>query len=146
MSLRLRLSLLFLGLFILGMLSALGRSVDIARTLIRNDIESSRLLSRQVIELLAHTHLDGTVSGAGTADFVMHLQNLQDAIGIEIQVESRTRAYPEFPRHAPVEVVAPQWFVELLEIDQTSLEQTLGVIDGDTIKVRIDPGAYINLM
>jgi two-component system sensor histidine kinase UhpB len=40
--------------------------------------------------------------------------------------------------------MAPQWFVELLDIDRTSLEQTLGVVNGDTISVRIDPGDEIN--
>ena len=146
MSLRLRLSLLFLGLFILGMLSALGRSVDIANGLIRDDIETARLLSREIIELLDHTHAAGVPTAAGTDDFVAHLQELQGALDIDIEIESRTRVYPEFAGHTPVEVVAPQWFVEVLNIDQTSLEQTLGVVGGDTITVRIDPGEEINEM
>ena len=144
MSLRLRLSLLFLGLCILGMLSALGRSIDVAQAMIRDDIEMSRLLSRQIIALLEHTHADGTVSTAGSADFITHLQELQDELSIDIDIESRTRTYPEFAGHRPVEVVAPQWFVELLDIDRASLEQTLGVIDGDTVTVHIDPGGDIN--
>ncbi|MDY6981886.1 MAG: histidine kinase [Pseudomonadota bacterium] len=146
MSLRLRLSLLFLGLFILGMLSALGRSVDVAQTLIRSDIENARVLSREIIDLLAHTHDAGARTAAGTADFIAHLQELQQALNIDIEVQSRTRSYPEFTGHTPVEVFAPQWFVEVLNIDRTSLEQTLGVVDGDTITVRIDPGADINAL
>jgi two-component system sensor histidine kinase UhpB len=143
-SLRLRLSLLFLGLFILGMLSALGRSVDVAQSLIRSDIENARLLSREVIDLLAHTHAAGVGSVAGTDDFIARLQKLQGALDVDIQIHSRTRTYPEFTGHTPVEVIAPQWFVEVLNIDRTSLEQTLGVVDGDTISVRFDPGADIN--
>ena len=146
MSLRLRVSLLFLGLFILGMLSALSRSIDIATGLIREDIEASRLLSREVIQLLTHSHAGDVASPAGAADFVTHLKDLQDALRIDIDIESRTRIYPEFANYTPVEVIAPQWFVEVLNIDQTSLEQTLGVIDGDTIKLRIDPGDEINAM
>lgn len=146
MSLRLRLSLLFLGLFILGMLSALGRSVDVAARLVRSDIENARLLSREIVELLSHTHEAGVTSAAGTSDFIAHLQQLQDALDIDVEVQSRTRSYPEFTGHAPVEVIAPQWFVEVLNIDRTSLEQTLGVIDGDTITIRIDPGADINAL
>lgn len=144
MSLRLRVSLLFLGLFILGMLSALSRSIDIATTLIRDDIDASRLLSREIIDLLEHTHVTEGVSAAGTADFVTHLKELQDTLGLDINIESRTRRYPEFADYSPVPIVAPQWFVEVLNIDQTSLGQTLGVIDGDTITVRIDPGDEIN--
>lgn len=146
MSLRFRLSLLFLGLFILGMLSALGRSIDIADALIRADIESTRLLSRQVVELLAHTHETDPPSAAGTVDFVAHLQDLQDELSIDIEIESRTRTYPEFADYTPVDIVAPQWFVELLDIDQASLEQTLGAFGGDTVTVRIDPGAHINAL
>lgn len=146
MSLRLRLSLLFLGLFILGMLSALERCVDVATTLIRDDIEASRLLSRQIIELLAHTHGGDLNSPAGVTDLIAHLKQLEAELSLDINIESRTRSYPEFADYMPVEVEAPQWFVELLDIDQTSLEQTLGVVDGDTITVRIDPGDEINAM
>src|SRR5690606_2805017 len=96
--------------------------------------------------LLAHTHEPDTRSAAGTADFIAHLQKLQQSLNIDIDVQSRTRSYPEFTGHTPVEVVAPQWFVEVLNIDRTSLEQTLGVVDGDTITVRIDPGADINAL
>lgn len=144
MSLRFRLSLLFLGLFILGMLSALGRSVDIATNLIRNDIEASRMLSREIIELLSHVHAAETASSSGSSDFIAHLQEIEARLGLDIKIESRTRNYPEFADYTPVEVDAPQWFVELLDIDQTSLEQTLGVVEGDTITVRIDPGEDIN--
>ena len=146
MSLRLRLSLLFLGLFILGMLSALGRSVDIVNNLIRNDIETSRLLSREIIELLSQSYASDLDSAAGVADFVDHLKQLQEALGIDINIQSQTRSYPEFATSAPVAVVAPQWFVEMLNIDQSSLEQTLGVVDGDIITVQIDPGDTINAM
>ena len=75
MSLRLRLSLLFLGLLILGMLSVLERSIGTASREIRNGIQSSRLLSQQVIDLLAHTH-DGALSD-NNADFIAHLQSLE---------------------------------------------------------------------
>lgn len=146
MSLRFRLSLLFLGLFILGMLSALGRSIDIATDLIRGDIEATRVLSRQIVELLTHTHESGIASTAGSADFVAHLKDLQDELGIDINIESRTRSYPEFATYTPVEIEAPQWFVEILGLDSTSLEQTLGVVGGDTITARIDPGDEINAM
>ncbi len=146
MSLRFRLSLLFLGLFILGMLSVLGRSIDTATREIRNEIDASRLLSRQVVDLLEHAHQTDFGTAGGSNDFILHLQELQDALGFDVDIDSRTREYPQFAEYAPVTIVAPQWFVELLDIDQTSLNQTLGVIDGDTITVRIDPGDEINEM
>jgi hypothetical protein len=87
-SLRLRLSLLFLGLFILGMVSALGRSLDIATSLIRDDIESARLLSREIIDLLTHAHAVDLGTSAGSADFIKHLKNLESELGLDIDVES----------------------------------------------------------
>ncbi len=146
MSLRFRLSLLFLGLFILGLLSVLGRSIDTASREIRNEIDASRLLSRQIVDLLEHAHQTDQGPVVDSADFIKHLRELQDALGFDVDIESRTHTYPQFAEYDAVEIVAPQWFVEVLDIDQTSLEQTLGVINGDTIKVRIDPGDEINEM
>jgi two-component system sensor histidine kinase UhpB len=141
-SLRFRLSLLFLGLFILGMLSVLGRSIDTATRAIRADIDASRLLSRQVVELLSHTH----PGSEGSPDFIQHLQELQDGLGFDIDIVSQTNQYPQFSDSPRVEVLAPRWFVDLLNIDETSLRQPLGVIDGDEIIAHIDPGDEINEM
>ena len=144
MSLRLRLSLLFLGLLILGMLSVLERSIGTASREIRNGIQSSRLLSQQVIDLLAHTH-DGALSD-NNADFIAHLQSLEDALGFDIDVVSQTRDYPQFSDSSRVQIQAPRWFMGVLNIDEASLVQTFGVIGGDTVIVHIDPGNKINEM
>lgn len=143
MSLRLRLSLLFLGLFILGMLSVLGRSIETTSRVINNDIQAARLLSSQVINLLAHTNAGGV---AGDDDFLRHLQDLQNALGLDIDIESEQRDYPQFSDTRRGEIHAPDWFVSVLDIEEADLVQTFGEINGDTILVRIDPSGIVNEM
>ncbi|MEY4640581.1 MAG: hypothetical protein RLZZ227_575 [Pseudomonadota bacterium] len=146
MSLRFRLSLLFLGLFILGMLSVLGRTIDTATRAIRNDIATSQLYFSQIIVLLAHTHAEG---GDGfsfaSPDVTEHLLQLQNVLNFDIDISSPTNQYPEFAAERRVDVIAPDWFVAVLDIDADSLVQNFA-LNGETITLRVDPGDEINDM
>ncbi len=142
MSLRFRLSLLFLGLFIMGMLSVLGHSIDTAGREVRNEIEAARQLSRQILDLLTQVH--GTTEPS--PDFIADLQEMQEALGFDVDIRSPVHEYPQFSGTRRGEITAPQWFVSVLDIEENTLVQEFGEINGDTIIVRIDPADEINEM
>jgi len=144
-SLRLRLSLLFLGLFILGFLSVLGRSIESARQEVAGDIESTRVLASQLVSLLFHVH-EGEAAGSDPAlpHFSAHLAELEAQLGFHLEFASEAPNLLQATAQEPVPVLAPGWFVSLLDIPPDSMTLQFSSDKGTDIRFTIDPGQHIN--
>jgi two-component system, NarL family, sensor histidine kinase UhpB len=142
-SLHLRLSLLFLGLIVLGFWSVLGRSLEVARQQVADDIAAARLLSTQLVTLLLHAH-DETSDLAQIPDLHVHLQDLQKELGFGVSLSSSLRDYPVLPQPAVPELRAPLWFINMLVIDPAALLLQFESRQGDKVEIRIEPAADIN--
>jgi two-component system sensor histidine kinase UhpB len=144
-SLRLRLSLLFLGLFILGILSVLGRSIESARREVRYEIEAARVLTTLVGDLIVHERQSsGATAEEALPDFLQHLLEMEAELGFDVEVVPATEKFSQFDVVRTVPVRAPQWYVALLDIEEESLSREFMEFDGSTIMVNLDPGDAIN--
>lgn len=143
MSLRLRLSLLFLALMAVGTLAVLGRGVDMARAKVHEHLASNSFLTSQLLGL-AFLNAPTTFQGELPVAFYERLEALESAPGFDVEIRSDAQVYPEFNGSTGARLLAPQWFVELLDIDDELLIGALGEINGDPILIRVDPNDEIN--
>lgn len=142
MSLRARVALLVLGLFMAALLAAGAMSVSDARDDVRADIEYNNALIKRVLALTLGDAADPAVSSS--AEFLPRLMDMASALHFDVQIDSARNRYPQFDRENRQLVDAPAWFVGLLGIDKMGLSQDVGVLDGDRIVLRTDPSREIN--
>lgn len=148
MSLRARLILVFVGLFLSGMAVIFVRSLVDARIEVREELEFSRQVVGQFVELLAPsvapeedvqearqrmlTQLRGRLLGLQTADRFDIEVNFQELLrGREHIMDTR-------------ELTAPQWFLRLLGLDESRLTLEHELPGGETLVILVDPVGKIN--
>ena len=141
MSLRARVALLVLGLFVAAMLGAFAVSVREARNDVLEEIAYDKtLISRVLVLAFGDANTDPAITSA--PDFPHRLTDFADALHFDVEIGGKSDL--RFA-HTNVTVVdAPAWFVRLLDIDSDTLLQDYGRIDGQNIVLRTDAYREIN--
>lgn len=143
MSLRVRLTLVITILFLLGTLVITGRSLVNARLEIREEIEFSRQISSQFIELLTQKDNPDDVQKS-VAVLRSQLTHMETAGRFAIDVTSGPgREGKIVPINADL-LLAPPWFLDVLGIDESQLLLFHELKSGETLIVRVDPVGEIN--
>ncbi|MES2604716.1 MAG: histidine kinase [Pseudomonadota bacterium] len=145
MSLRSRLALLVLGLFMVALLAAAVKSLNDARNDVLAEIAYDQALATRVLTLTLGD-VANNPSLAATPGFLGQLMELASALNFDVQVipAPNGNAYPQFGRENVSPLEAPAWFVSLLAIDEAAMSQEIGNINGDRVFIRTDPFREIN--
>lgn len=148
MSLRARLILVFVVLFLAGMAVIFGRSLHAARIEVLEEIEFSRQVVGQFIELLAPSIPEnGDALEARRrmlAQLRGRLQGLETAEKFDIEVNFRELVRGRENVIDTTQLTAPQWFLEVLGLDASRLTLEHRLPSGETLSVLVDPVGKIN--
>lgn len=148
MSLRARLILLFVGLFLTGMAVIFVRSLVDARIEVREELEFSRQVVGQFIELLAPSipHEDDAIEARQRMLMQLRAQllGLQTAGRFDIEVNFRELLRGREHVMDTQELTAPQWFLRLLGLDASRLTLEHDLPSGETLVILVDPVGKIN--
>jgi two-component system sensor histidine kinase UhpB len=140
-SLRARVALLVLGLFVAAMLGAFAVSVREARNDVLEEIAYDKVLINRVLALaIGDANADPALTT--TPDFPRRLTDFAEALHFDVEVAGKPD--PRFQHSNHTVSDAPAWFVDLLNIDNETLLQDFGRIDGDRIVLRTDAFREIN--
>lgn len=143
MSLRVRLTLVIAILFLLGTLLVMGRSLLSARVEIREEVEFSRQIASQFIELLTR-HEESTPQQESIAVLRSQLTRMETAGRFAIDVTSSAAFNGSITPINSGQLKAPAWFLDVLGIDESQLLLFHELDDGQTLVVRVDPVGEIN--
>ena len=143
MSLRLRLTLVLSFLFLLSIAVVTGRSLIGARQEIREEIEFSRQISNEFLQLLAPQESDFEEE-----QFInvlrSQLSHLETLDRFDIEVSQGANPGTAIEPIDPSRLDAPSWFVDVLGIDGSQLIRLYELGNGKTLIVRVDPVGEIN--
>jgi len=142
-SLRVRLTLVITILFLLGTLVVTGRSLVNARLEIREEIEFSRQISTQFIELLTQND-NPEDQQKSVAVLYSQLRHMETAGRFAIDVTSSAVSDGKIVPIDPELLLAPTWFLDVLGIDESQLLLFHELKNGETLIVRVDPVGEIN--
>jgi two-component system, NarL family, sensor histidine kinase UhpB len=145
-SLRVRLILVITLMFLLGTLVVLGRSIAGARQEISKEIDFSRQVITQFINLLASAEPAGVED-----DEQQYLRALRSQLArLETAGKFEINVYPVGYIMDGLNVLdtdkleAPQWFLKLLGLQDGMLLLQHEITSGEFLLIRIDPVAEIN--
>lgn len=148
MSLRARLIAVFVVLFLVGMAVIFGRSLHAARIEVLEEVEFSRQVVGQFLELLGPTiPRDGDEAEARRRMLALlrgRLQGLETADRFDIEVNFRELVRGRENVIDTTQLTAPQWFLELLGLDESRLTLEYALPSGETLLVLVDPVGKIN--
>lgn len=140
MSLRLRLTLIIITLFLLTFAAITIRSVLDARADLQAEIRLSRQIAQQFVDWLPAYD---DPAGQRAAVAVLHQQLAQFET-----MDSHVIGFADDADPAPLlqqsRLAAPAWFPALLGIDEASLQLRYVLPQGETLQLRIDPVAHVN--
>lgn len=139
MSLRSRVALLVLTLFLVGILAALARAIQDAQRDIHEQIDATRAFT---VQLLSMANASVRPYSEELSPVLLQRLKMLEADGF-LSIEILAANVPATP--APPLTIAgvPAWFIKLLDIDTDNLRQVAGSYAGQTVFVRIDPGGLV---
>lgn len=148
MSLRARLILVFVGLFLSGMAVIFVRSLVDARIEVREELEFSRQVVGQFVELLAPSVPPAEDVQEARQRMLTQLRGrllgLQTANRFDIEVNFRELLRGREHVMDTRELTAPQWFLRLLGLDESRLTLEHELPSGETLVILVDPVGKIN--
>ena len=134
MSLRNRVALLILAIFMAGMLVTVARTWQDARRKLQLDLQSSQVLVSQLIALVPGVN-PATPAQSLSPSQMERLAQLDDLRGFDMLAQAE---HPRFASKAPASMAVPGWFVARLDIAPASLVRQVGVFNGQPVQVRVD--------
>lgn len=143
MSLRVRLTLVITLLFLIGTVIVLGRSMLSARAEIAEEIEFSRQITIQLLELYTLSGMDEEPEQA-LGMLRTQLSRLESGGRYHIDIAPADETEIIVDPYESDELRAPQWFLDVLGINVRSLFIFHQLSDGAAVVVRVDPVGEIN--
>ncbi|HHX82660.1 MAG TPA: hypothetical protein GX696_06740, partial [Pseudomonadaceae bacterium] len=148
MSLRARLVLVFSVLFLMGMVVIFGRSLHAARLEVLEEIEFSRQVVSQVVQLMEPrmAAADDPVEARRLtlASLRGKLQGLETADKFDIDVHFRDLMQNQGALLDRSRLAVPAWFLALLGLDERRLTLEYALPDGEVVLILVDPVGKIN--
>lgn len=143
MSLRLRLTLVLAILFLLTMTVITARTVLGERQEMQQEIEFSRQIATQFIELLPFPD-DVAVQQRSIARLQAQLALLEATRRYDIDFSTNSADLESFVVSGEAGLQAPLWFMRMLGVDESRLILRHAVPAGPTLFIRINPVGRIN--
>ena len=143
MNLRLRLTLLILVMFVFGTAAVVGRVIITAREEVNSELVSTQVLTNQLLTMMFRETL-GYLDSSRYPDMLEKLMHLQPARHFSIDIVPLNSPYVSYSPFEDPGIEAPDWFVRLLDIDDSILTVQFGEIDANQILFRTDPIDEIN--
>lgn len=143
MSLRLRATLVLVALFLLALFVITVRSISEARQDMGEEIEFSRQVAAQFIDLMPVLD-DPELQQSAINRLYSQLTRLQTADRYAIDFSERASEGDYASSSARGRLRSPTWFPKLLGIDESRLIQQHEIPGGQTLVIRIDPVGRIN--
>jgi two-component system sensor histidine kinase UhpB len=142
-SLRLRLTLVLAILFLLTMTVITARTVLGERQEMQQEIEFSRQIATQFIELLPFPD-DAVVQQRSIARLQAQLALLEATRRYDIDFSTNSADLESFVVSGEAGLQAPLWFMRMLGVDESRLILRHAVPAGPTLFIRINPVGRIN--
>jgi two-component system sensor histidine kinase UhpB len=142
-SLRLRLTLVLVILFLLALLVITVRSISVARQDMREEIEFSRQIASQFIDLMPVLD-DPAEQQAAINRLYSQLTRMQTADRYAIDFTARANDVGYAASSGTGRLRSPTWFPGMLGIDESRLILQHVIPGGQTLVIRIDPVGRIN--
>lgn len=143
MSLRLRLTLVLVFLFLLALAFITARTLLGARQSMLEEIEFSRQIATQFIDMLP-LHEDAAEQQRAIARLHSQLTRLETANRYDIDFSTESAERGLMGGADGHGLVAPAWFPSLLGVDEGRLNLQHAVPGGPTLFIRINPVGRIN--
>jgi len=137
-SLRARVALLILAMFVAGMLVVMARTRQDARHKIEIELQANQLLATQMTEMVFGRWTGGPQQPLTSAQ-LGSLARLDEIRRFDVVAAAAESAYPQFTVKTAIPPAVPGWFVGMLAISEDLLVQQVGTYGGDRVLIRIDP-------
>lgn len=138
MSLRTRVALLILAMFVAGILVVIARTWQDARHKMQIELQADQLLATQMTGLVFDHRTDGPQQPLTPAQLA-GLARLDDIHRFDVVSAAAESDYPHFAVKAATPVLVPAWFIDMLAISEQLLVQQVGTYANEPVIIRLDP-------
>ncbi len=143
MNLRLRITLLILALLVVGVVTVVGQSLNTAREEISSEVESTRLLVSQLLTLIGNPEI-AEANASLSQDFMEKLASLTNVRHFDVDIVGPGDQGVLSDESGESQIQAPDWFMDLLALDEDLLIGSYVDENGGTVLIRTDPTDEIN--
>lgn len=134
MSLRNRVALLILAIFMAGILATVARTWQDARRKLEVDLQSNQILVSQLIALIPGVN-PATPAQALSPPQMERLAQLDELRSFDVLAQAD---HPRFAGKSPASVGVPAWFVAQLDIAPDDLIRQVGLFNGHPVQIKVD--------